>query len=445
MVELVVVIVILWVLSTIGFISYSWYIEWARDGNRVTQAKDIYKSLQLYATNKLLPLPDDAVEITASGTIVWHQWYAGENILSQIEYSNGGKDPKDNTYFTYLVSKNRKKLQILTFLEEKNNTTASVEIPLIWKANAADLTNRNPKTTGAELWVVLQSQTNTPIQDIPTIQASWELDVASTSDMYTIVLSDVSQITWGSQEILTLLWAQNDTITHYDATLVWYWDMETTINVWWKKLLRDFSMYGNHWQCQDGSSNQVDCFTSSDWPQLVEGNGKTWKATRFDGLDDGDTGSPVDYILVPDSPSISPSDITIIVLWKTQEDSNIHSSTYLRKGSDYFMDHSAPSATPYRFWRNSDFDELLWTFNSFWRYNVLVGTYWPGDFAAYVNGQLRASSSYTTGINDTSNDLHIWARNDLAQRNFPWDIDEVRIYNRALTQDEVEAISNILN
>jgi len=446
-VELVVVVIILWVLATIGFISYNGYLEWARDGNRITQTKDIYKSLQLYATNRLLPLPDDAVEITANGTTVWYQWYAGEGVLSLANYNNGGVDPKDNTYFTYVVSSNRKELQILTFLEERNllETEVVYQAPFIPQIYANTLGNRFPKTTGTELWVLLQESTNIPIQDIADISTWGSLDVATTWDSYTIIFSDTSKITWGSQEILTVLWIQNQNILQHDSSLVWYWDMETTINVWWRNLLRDFSIYGNHGQCQDGSATQVDCFSSNDWPQLVDGNGKTWKATRFDGIDDGHLGAAVDYILVPDSASISPSNITIVVLWKTKDNSNINSPTYLRKGSDYFMDHSAPTATPYRFWRNSIFDELLSEFNGFGKYNVFVGTYWPDNFNLYINSQLKASASYTTGISDTSNDLHIWARNDLQQRNFPWDIDEVRIYNRALSEEEAIAISNFLN
>jgi len=69
--------------------------------------------LQLYATNKKLPYPDDYVTVTASGTTVTYQGYAGEQTLNTIGYNDGGKDPKDKIYFTYSVSKDRKSSQVL--------------------------------------------------------------------------------------------------------------------------------------------------------------------------------------------------------------------------------------------------------------------------------------------------------------------------------------------
>jgi len=66
LVELIVVITIVWILSTVGFVSYSWYLTWARDSNRISQLVKIGDSLQVYAANKSLPLPDDYVEVHSS-------------------------------------------------------------------------------------------------------------------------------------------------------------------------------------------------------------------------------------------------------------------------------------------------------------------------------------------------------------------------------------------
>jgi len=37
----------------------------------------------------------------------------GQTMLTKIGYSDGGKDPKDDTFFTYLVSANAKYFQLL--------------------------------------------------------------------------------------------------------------------------------------------------------------------------------------------------------------------------------------------------------------------------------------------------------------------------------------------
>ena len=68
LVELIVVITIVGILSTVGFVSYSGYLTGARDSNRISQLTKLSDSLQVYAATRSLPLPDDAINITASGS-----------------------------------------------------------------------------------------------------------------------------------------------------------------------------------------------------------------------------------------------------------------------------------------------------------------------------------------------------------------------------------------
>lgn len=187
LVELVVVITILALLSAIGFLSYTNHIESSRDANRITQARDIYSGLQLYATNKKLPFPQEYITITASGEVLWYQGYAGEDILEDIKYKNGGIDPKDEDYFTYYISKERKKIQILTFLESQENLISHALLPQA----QADLTQRYPKNFGNELGIILEQSTNTPINRV----SSWTLDVVLSGNTYKVSLSDNNLLT----------------------------------------------------------------------------------------------------------------------------------------------------------------------------------------------------------------------------------------------------------
>ena len=66
LVELIVVITIVGILSTIGFVSYSNYLTGARDSNRISQMVKITDSMQVYSAAKNLPLPDNKIDITAS-------------------------------------------------------------------------------------------------------------------------------------------------------------------------------------------------------------------------------------------------------------------------------------------------------------------------------------------------------------------------------------------
>lgn len=65
-----------------------------------------------------------------------------------MDFTNGGKDPKDDSYFTYYLTKDRKSLQLLAFMEEtliKNTLQPNKQ------TYAADYTNRFPKVYGNQL------------------------------------------------------------------------------------------------------------------------------------------------------------------------------------------------------------------------------------------------------------------------------------------------------
>lgn len=68
--------------------------------------------------------------------------------MESMDYVDGGKDPKDDSYFTYYLSKDRKKLQLLAFMEE---TLLQNTLQPRNSAYAADFTNRFPKVYGNPL------------------------------------------------------------------------------------------------------------------------------------------------------------------------------------------------------------------------------------------------------------------------------------------------------
>jgi prepilin-type N-terminal cleavage/methylation domain-containing protein len=82
LVELIVVITILAILGTIGFLSIGGYSSRARDSARVGDVANIMKSLDIsILTVGDYPLPDNAFAVTYSGGVVWNQGVVGNNVL----------------------------------------------------------------------------------------------------------------------------------------------------------------------------------------------------------------------------------------------------------------------------------------------------------------------------------------------------------------------------
>ena len=157
LVELIVVITILAILSTIWFVSYSGYLAGSRDSNRISQLKAISEWLQLYSTNHSLPTPDaKSTNIMDNWTQIATQWYAWKNVLETITYSTEWVDPKDNIYYSYYLTKNKKYYQLMGWLEEEDN--------LQNQATWIDYSIRYPIVFWNKLWI-LTDKDNTPIQE----------------------------------------------------------------------------------------------------------------------------------------------------------------------------------------------------------------------------------------------------------------------------------------
>lgn len=197
LVELVVVIVIVWILSTVGFISYSGYIAGARDSNRMAQMVKMSDSLQFHATKSKLPFPDDYIEIKAGSKIIAYQGYVGANVLDTINYTNGGKDPLDDTYLTYTLSKNRKKIQLLSYMEEEDSITH-----VVTEGYAADYQERYPVVYGSKIGTLTVKTLNTPIQEVEALKTAGELDIVATTDEYTAHITSVDTITWNGTALV---------------------------------------------------------------------------------------------------------------------------------------------------------------------------------------------------------------------------------------------------
>ncbi len=201
LVELIVVVTILAILATIGFVSYSSYLTWVRDTNRLAQLVSIHDGLILYSTRKDLPLPDENVKITIGTKVIAYQWYAGSNTLETIDFTKGWVDPRDWQYFSYYLTDDRKKFQLMAFLEEDINLTT--KLSTFTHVKALDYSARVPTTYWKKLWVMTDSD-NTPIQELEDIKIDWGLDILTTTEIYKAHISDTEVIEWDSTELAEL-------------------------------------------------------------------------------------------------------------------------------------------------------------------------------------------------------------------------------------------------
>jgi prepilin-type N-terminal cleavage/methylation domain-containing protein len=120
LVELIVVITILAILGTIGFLSLQGYSKSARESGRTSDLATLSKGLDgIVAAGMTLPRPDSTmVTLTASGTVIGYQGYAGKNVLSVAGVGGKMQDPLDGLHYTYLINAAGTRHQVLALYED---------------------------------------------------------------------------------------------------------------------------------------------------------------------------------------------------------------------------------------------------------------------------------------------------------------------------------------
>ena len=125
LIELVIVITIISIISTIWYISFSSYLVKSRDSTRNINVVSIASALDIYAksNNGLYPPPSDSVILTYKS---WSEdipfsylWRVKEDL--KLNFNSLPKDPWNWEYFVYGLTTNRKYYQIWTTFEDSSN------------------------------------------------------------------------------------------------------------------------------------------------------------------------------------------------------------------------------------------------------------------------------------------------------------------------------------
>lgn len=187
-VELIVVLVIIAILSTIWFTVYESYLSVGRDTKRVSQLRWLHQSLSTYATKDKLPLPVDKIDIQANTNTFAYQWYIDDSIAKNIGFDSSLKDKEFDIYPTYMLSKNKKDFQLMNFIEDPETLLQSSVFNRAWAYLDYQLVH--PKVVWKPLWIMLDEDTREPLHIIPAITASWSFDVVTWTGSFSVYYSD---------------------------------------------------------------------------------------------------------------------------------------------------------------------------------------------------------------------------------------------------------------
>jgi hypothetical protein len=210
---------------------------------------------------------------------------------------------------------------------------------------------------------------------------------------------------------------------------------------WWKAENNAYdSVGGNHGTPQGGVSYAT---------------GQVGQAFSLDGVDD--------YVDVPNSASLNPASAITVAAWyrpvtfKGNGSNAIVSKGFTSHAEPYYQYHIGVNGDQYNSAtaRPASFSftvspggnrVVIETAENTWipgNWYYLVGIYDGNEVKLYVNGVLKASTSATGTLTDYGKSLRIGAFNNISSSidYTPGLIDEVKVYNRALSASEVAKLA----
>lgn len=241
LVELIIVITILAILTTVWFVSFQSYIKNTRDSNRVTTLKNLDTWLNLsYTKTQKYPNPDDYISILSSWSLIWYQWYAWDIVSWIILMNKTPVDSLDWKKITYSINSYQNAYQLLTFLENRENITLKSK-SIIKQTYSSTLNARYPKIIWNDLWILLWatwSYLNTPIQELKSASFTW-IDVKT----YTWTL-------WWNN-----IWILKAVFSKESYTISWTWQKLSILDSSYRNKVSTLMSSCSNWWTQDWTIN----------------------------------------------------------------------------------------------------------------------------------------------------------------------------------------------
>lgn len=261
LVELIVVITILAILSTIWFVSYSWFLWISRDSKRLYDIKSIENTMELnFLKTAEYPNPDDFQIASYNSTTLWKQWTFWDDALSFISKSMTELpiDPLYKTQYIYSVTSDNQRYELMFVTENKQKFAQlfdkvfanDIHVMIQWNYNKIAILWDNfifptpsiitSETLPAEInnWninsQVVKWEKNVP--DLSTNKITqttnqlninnfevynWNISKSSNSDIYLWVYDTIlNSYSWSLLENTWLVWTLKDKQTDYEKISV---------------------------------------------------------------------------------------------------------------------------------------------------------------------------------------------------------------------------------
>ena len=222
LVELIVVITILAVLGTIGFINLQWFTSDTRDAVRVSDIRIIEKSLiYFHLKENHYPAPSDSIEVTYSWAVLWNQWeYWDSSRAESRMILEDVTDPLYDKHYAYSVTKDGTQYEIGWVVENIANKIMSNTYAWVNNLNAVVLWNYNwlvlkVSTGGTDYVLAVPSllSTDTTITDYVEIIAQNKIVYDNKKNIphsFSGILNETSNFNINSDNLLLFSWNFTD-------------------------------------------------------------------------------------------------------------------------------------------------------------------------------------------------------------------------------------------
>jgi len=216
LVEIVIVVSILSLLSTIWYVSYSKFIVDSKDVIRVTDVTNMNQVLEIsFIQNAWLPIPDEWTQIMHEWELVWTQgvFWTGSRIFVR-NLDEIPRDPDSWDFYSYSLLRNKKEYEIVTVFEWdiiwyspsiiQNTYAREKKAYTLWTFNKRIAAIRKWKNTTI---LALPSITSSSLSDLEVwgIVENWNLVIHNASNLPAQNNNTSQPQNWNTKDIVSQL------------------------------------------------------------------------------------------------------------------------------------------------------------------------------------------------------------------------------------------------
>jgi hypothetical protein len=195
------------------------------------------------------------------------------------------------------------------------------------------------------------------------------------------------------------------------------------------------------WRLDEGSGTTAYDSSGNGNDGTILGNPK-WVAGKVGGAIDFDGDG--DYINCGNDPIFDITDEITLTVWVNSNDNgNSEHNCWLGKGDNaYAIKHQSGNYLEFFIydgdWHSTNYSTDITSLNGDWHH--MAGTYDGSELKFYLDGELAANLVYSSTIGTAAHNVTIGENSQATGRYFDGMLDDPRIYNKALSQDDIKSI-----